>query len=112
MNARVHRAEEKLSQKDLEIHTIRKQQENLAFQLQGLQTELQDAVAERDQLTGQVAGLRSEGAMLKEAKSKFSMELSQKELELNGMREKVRESFLARCGWLVWRHDVYTEQEL
>ncbi len=34
LNARVHRSEEKISQKDLEIHTIRKQQENLAFQLQ------------------------------------------------------------------------------
>ena len=89
LNARVHRAEEKISQKDTEISTIRKQQENLAFQLQGLHTELQDTSTERDQLTGQIAGLHSEIAMLKEAKSKFSMELSQKELELNGMREKV-----------------------
>ena len=89
MNARVHRSEEKISQKDTEISTIRKQQENLAFQLQGLQTELHDTNVERDQLAGQIAGLHSEIAMLKEAKSKFSMELSQKELELNGMREKV-----------------------
>ena len=95
LNARVHRAEEKISQKDAEINTIRKQQENLAFQLQGLHTELLDTSAERDQQAGQIAGLRSEIALLKEAKSKFSMELSQKELELNSMREKVTKI----CFW-------------
>ncbi len=90
LNARIHRSEEMISHRDTEIHTIKKQQENLIFQLEGLQTELQDSIRDRDQLQGQVSGLSSEVALLKETKSKFSMDLSEKELELNGLREKVR----------------------
>ncbi len=93
LNARVHRSEEIISHRDTEIHTIKKQQENLIFQLEGLQTEFHDAIRDRDQLQGHVSGLSSEVALLKETKSKLSMDLSEKELELNGLREKVRISF-------------------
>ncbi len=89
LNARVHLGEETLRHRDSEISSIRKQQENLVFQMQGLQSEDHHLRKEISELTNQREALQAEVGLLKEANNRLNVTIGECELELNANREKV-----------------------
>lgn len=88
-NSRVRESHEHLRTKDLELSSLRKQKDNLSFQIRGLQTELTDIKQERDKMVERAEGVMSERTQLAEANARLSAAIGERDLELNAMREKV-----------------------
>ena len=88
LSTRFHKTEQMLRTRDSEMNSLRKQNENLAFQLHGLQTEVGDLRQEKDQLSSKSMALDNQMDMVKEANNKLSMALKDHAFELNALKEK------------------------
>ncbi|KAK2168355.1 hypothetical protein LSH36_17g00045 [Paralvinella palmiformis] len=89
LHAKVHKAEENVHSKDSELNNLRKQSDNLSFQLKGIQVDCHDLRQERDQLYERSSVLQQELGSLKEANNRLTMTLHSREFEIHSLNEKV-----------------------
>lgn len=73
-----------------EISSLKKQLDNMAFKLQGLQSELSDEGSEKSGLEHQVSEQQSNIQILKESNNRLTLMLQEKEFEVKSLQEKVQ----------------------
>ena len=88
LNANLFKSEEVLRSKDGDLMMMKKQSENLSFQLQGYQTELNDLRLERQQLSERNVAIQQEIGFVREANNKLSLSINDRDFELKALKEK------------------------
>ena len=88
LTQKVFELESSVSDKDTGRTNLKKQVENLTFQLQGLQTELDDSSKELAAVRQKSAEQSSENQMLNELNNQMTLSIQEKESELSSFREK------------------------
>lgn len=82
--------EESHAKQTAEISSLKKQLDNMAFKLQGLQSELSDEGSEKSGLEHQVSEQLSNIQILKESNNRLTLMLQEKEFEVKSLQEKVQ----------------------
>ena len=89
LRTRLGRSEECVRSHETECQSYKKQYENVAFQLQGVQNELSDLRQEREQLMETTSVTQQEISVVREANNKLSMSVYDKDFEINALKDKV-----------------------
>ncbi|XP_022332079.2 uncharacterized protein LOC111129874 isoform X5 [Crassostrea virginica] len=81
--------EETIAKQTAEFSSLRKHVDNMAFKLQGLESELSDEGTEKSGLEHQIREQVSNIQVLKESNNRLTLMLQEREFEVNSLHEKV-----------------------